>query len=740
MKQRALQGLCAAVLAALMAGSLAAQSLNQNLKKLVETPAVTGYESHLSALLRSELARWNPQQDELGDVIVRLGSGGPVRLVVTPIDEPGFVVSGIMPDGYLRVQSLPQFPPNAVFDEMASAQPVTIFTADGRRVNGVVAGPSIHLTEFREPVEHVRTARQVYINIGARSPAQVRADGVDVLDPVALDRTLYQLGSGKLAGMAVGDRFGAAALVEVLRHIDAAKVRGTVVFAFVTLQWAGARGLQRVMDRFHPDEMIYVGPALPRRGPATAAAAPAKRPGAGVLLADAKPQAPLQGLDAELQQLAAAHSIPVATAYSTSPLPRSYLPEPPLPARFAHLAIATAWRATPAAMIDSGDLAHLAEMLELYLQGSFTPPVMTPLAQPRYTVPARPTTAPPVSTVLKYMVTTYGVSGREGRVRQAVERLLPPWAKPTTDSAGNLILQWHPAPGTHSPRLVFDAHMDEIGFVVKSIDPDGILEVAWRGGGFLDYYIGHPLLVFTSQGPRPAVMELPKGWQQRGLPTRFRRGETFRVDVGARSAAEARRLGVQVGDMMTIPKHYYRLLNHLAAGRSMDDRVGDTALIEAAWMLGPNFHGNVTFVWATEEEIGLDGAAAFAAELAKEGREPQYVFAIDMFTSSDSPLESRQFAYAIPGDGFVVRAVDNSNIVPTRDVEKIVRLAHANGIPVQYGVTGGGNDGAAYVRYGAIDVALGWPVLFSHSPVELNSTRDVEGLARITVAAAHSWH
>ncbi len=738
MKQRAWQGLCAVVLAALMASSLTAQSLTQNLKRLVETPAVTGYESHLSALLRRELARWNPQQDELGDVIVRLGSGGPVRLIATPIDEPGFVVSGITPDGYLRVQSLPQFPPNAVFDQMASAQPVTIFTADGRAVNGIVAGPSIHLIEFGEPIKHVHTARQVYIDIGARSLAQVRAAGVDVLDPVALDRTLYQLGSGKLAGMAVGDRFGAAALVEVLRHINPAKLHGTLIVAFVTQQWAGARGLQRVMDRFHPDEMIYVGPALPGRGPA-ATAAPAKQPGAGVLLADANPQAPLQGLDAELQQLAAAHGIPLTTDYSAPPLPPSYLPEPPLPARFAHLAIATAWLATPAAMIDSGDLAHLAELIELSLQGSFTPPVMTPLAQPQFTVPARPTTAPPVPVVLKDLVTTYGVSGREGRVRQAVEQLLPPWAKPTTDSAGNLILQWHAASGTHSPRLVFDAHMDEIGFVVKSIDPDGTLEVAWRGGGFLEYYLGHPLLVFTSQGPRPAVMELPKGWQRRGLPTRFRRGETFRVDVGARSAAEARRLGVQVGDMMTIPKHYYPLLNHLAAGRSMDDRVGDTALIEAAWTLGPNFHGNVTFVWTTEEEVGLDGAAAFAAELAKEGREPQYVFAIDTFVSSDSPLESRQFGYAIPGDGFVVRAVDNSNIVPTHDVEKMVRLAKANGIPVQYGVTGGGNDGAAYFRYGAIDVALGWPMLFSHSPGEVSSTLDVEDLARITVAAAHSW-
>ena len=287
--------------------------------------------------------------------------------------------------------------------------------------------------------------------------------------------------------------------------------------------------------------------------------------------------------------------------------------------------------------------------------------------------------------------------------------------------------------------MVFDAHMDEIGFQVKSIDADGILEVQWRGGGFLEYYLGHPVLVLTSQGPRPGILELPDGWQKRGLSLLFERGATYRVDLGARTADEARQMGVAVGDMMTIPKTYRQLLGTIATCRSFDDRVGDTALIAAAWALGPDFHGNVTFVFTTEEELGLDGAAAFAAELAKENRVPQYVFAIDTFVSADSPLESKRFGDALVGHGFVVRAVDNSNIVPTRDVQEMAHLAEANKIPVQYGVTGGGNDGAAYLRYGSVDVALGWPLRYSHSPAEVSDTRDVEGLAKIVFAAAHSW-
>lgn len=742
MRDRVFQRLGVAFLAVILAGPAAAQTLTQDLQKMVETPAVTGYEGRLSGWLRQMLGAWKPQTDGLGDVLVTIGRGSPRRLLVAPIDEPGYVVSAITPDGYLRVQRLPQLAPNSVFDELWSAEPVTIFPLNARQVTGIVAGPSVHLQGSRPVPVHVRSPEDIYIDIGADSAAEVRRAGVDLLDPVALDRTLYELGSGKLAGMAAGDRFGAAALVEVLRRLDPSKLSGTLTIAFVTQQWAGARGLERVMDFVRPDEMVYVGAAEPGRGPSFGGAAPTREPGAGVLVVGTSPQAPLAGLGASFERLAAAHGIPLATDYSASPLPPSYLPAPALPPRFVHLAVATAWPATPAETIDAGDLAHLAELLELYLLGSFSAPALPPLPPPALSTPEGPRAAgpaPAVPALLKDLVETYGVSEREGPVREAVGRLLPPWAKTETDAAGNLILRWQPAAGAKGPRLLFVAHTDEIGFAVQSIAADGRLEVQSRGGGELEYFLGHPVLVLTRRGPRPGVLELPAGWQKAGLPLHPERGALYRVDIGARTAGEAGELGVQIGDVLTIPKKYRPLLGTRASARSFDDRVGCASLIAAAWALGPEFHRDVTFVWSTQEELGLHGAAAVAARLAGEGREPDVVFAIDTFVSSDSPLESKWFADAQLGRGFVVRAVDNSNIVPLGLVDRMVTLARANGIAVQYGVTGGGNDGSAFLRYGAIDVALGWPLRYSHSPGEVVDTRDAEGLARIVAAAARSW-
>jgi putative aminopeptidase len=112
---------------------------------------------------------------------------------------------------------------------------------------------------------------------------------------------------------------------------------------------------------------------------------------------------------------------------------------------------------------------------------------------------------------------------------------------------------------------------------------------------------------------------------------------------------------------------------------------------------------------------------------------------VDTFVSSDSPLEPKRFGDAEIGKGFVIRAVDNSNIVRSDLVEKVIKLARGDQIPVQYGVTGGGNDGSAFVRYGAVDVALGWPLRYSHSPAEVIDTRDVDSLARIITVIAKSW-
>jgi putative aminopeptidase FrvX len=286
--------------------------------------------------------------------------------------------------------------------------------------------------------------------------------------------------------------------------------------------------------------------------------------------------------------------------------------------------------------------------------------------------------------------------------------------------------------------------MDEIGYEVKKIEDDGRLFVSVVGGGYPEYFLGHVVVIHKTDGNSVGgVLELPAGWDQPGFEwTHGTRSmeEPVHVYVGTHSAEETQKLGIKVGDWITIPKEYRPLLGTRANARSFDDRVGCAALVEAVRALGRDLAGrDVTFIWSTEEEVGLKGAAAAAEHMAKQGRTPDFVFAIDTFVSSDSPIESKRFADAEIGKGFVVRAVDNSNITPREYVDRVIKLAHENGIPAQFGVTGGGNDGAVFTRYGSVNIPLAWPLRYAHSPAEVIDTRDFEALSKIVTILARSW-
>lgn len=715
------------------------RTLDETLRWILETPAVAGHENGLLAELKKSAKDYSARSDSAGNLILTFGSGTPVRLIATPVDEPGYVVSEITVDGYLRVQRLPQAAPNPVFDALYFAQPVVLTTRENKTVNGVFAGLSVHLQPGRVNGPKMNHPDELYVDIGAKSAEEARSAGVNLLDPIAYAGTAFA--TGRLprnyeAGNGVDDRFGAAALLELLPQLKAAKSspkRGTTVIAFVTQSWTGGRGLNRLLEEIHPDEMIYVGRLQASGTPEDAAL------GEGVLLGLEDAKATPSGLGARFQEIAEQRQIALKTVSAKKPRVVSYAKASEFPQRLVQLSVATRWPATPAAAVSYDDVSHLEQLLQGYFQIYAGPNAAKPAGD------APPT--PKQTATFADLVTAYGASGHEGRVKEQVLSMLPEWArkKAVTDAAGNTVLHvGNGAADKETPRIAFVAHMDEIGYEVTKIGDDGRLQVAVVGGGYPQYFLGHVILVHVKQGsPIRGVLELPAGWDKTGFDFADwikSIDEPAHVFVGTRTKEETEKLGIAAGDFLTIPKEYRALAGTRANARSFDDRVGCEALITAVNALGPDLPGrDVTFVWSTEEEVGLKGAAAFAEQAAKEGRTPDFVFAIDTFVSSDSPLESKRFGDAELGKGFVVRAVDNSNIVPLEYVDRVVELAKENNIAAQFGVTGGGNDGAVFTRYGSVDVALGWPLRYAHSPGEVIDTKDLDALGKIVEVLAREW-
>jgi putative aminopeptidase FrvX len=307
------------------------------------------------------------------------------------------------------------------------------------------------------------------------------------------------------------------------------------------------------------------------------------------------------------------------------------------------------------------------------------------------------------------------------------------------DTAGNLVLSM----GPNRDTTVVVAHMDEIGFVVTKIAADGTLSLRQRGTFFPFLWEGQTALLHLPNdkpGNRDGRLgcDAAREGPMRGVfLARDSSSERNPASVSAwmgRDSAQLVAAGVRVGSVLTSYKCSARLGDLRLTARSVDDRAGDTALLLALDEIVPSqLDHKVIFIWSVREEGGLEGAKAAAAVY---GSSVHRVHAVDTFVSSDSPLESRRFAYAPIGQGAVMRALDNSSVTPPDEIDRVLRIARSASIPLQAGVTNGGNDGSEFARYGALDVSLAWPLRYSHSPAEVIDLRDLRSLTRIVAAVA----
>ncbi len=225
--------------------------------RLASMSAITGFERAMLDTLRGLLP--GAARDRAGNVHLTLGQGTKRRLVVCPVDEPGYVVGNVRSDGYVTLRRVPGrvWP---LFDQQLEGNRVTIQGSRGP-VAGVVAVRSIHLTRGRTaPGEDPFTVDDAYVDVGATTGAKAARLGIGVLAPVTLAKRPHRYGDGLLAAPAAGRRAACAALLTAVRE-TAGKIKaaGTVVAGFMVEQQLGERGLATLAHALGPfDETLIV--------------------------------------------------------------------------------------------------------------------------------------------------------------------------------------------------------------------------------------------------------------------------------------------------------------------------------------------------------------------------------------------------------------------------------------------------------------------------------------------------
>jgi putative aminopeptidase FrvX len=331
-----------------------------------------------------------------------------------------------------------------------------------------------------------------------------------------------------------------------------------------------------------------------------------------------------------------------------------------------------------------------------------------------------------------------GLSGHEDRVRRAVAAMLAGFGVASrTDRLGNLIATLPGAEG--APAVMLIAHLDQLGFVVRRIEPDGFLRLTRVGGVPEKALPGQPVLVAGAAGGLPGVIGLKA--HHTTTPEENARvtplAELF-VDIGADSAEGARAMGAEIGAPVVYAPDPRRLGRWRLSGPSVDDRAGCAVLVEVARALaagGPR--PTVHLVFSVQEEFNLRGALPAAQALR-----PDICLQIDVTVAADTP-DLAGWGEARLGGGPVMshfsfhgRGTLNGLIPHPALTAHVAAVAARTGLALQRVASGGLLTETSYVQLVGEGVAcldLAFPARYTHGPGETCDLRDLEALARLIV-------
>lgn len=349
---------------------------------------------------------------------------------------------------------------------------------------------------------------------------------------------------------------------------------------------------------------------------------------------------------------------------------------------------------------------------------------------------------------LEALSNSFGPSGFEGETSRMLKEYAGRYAdEVSSDRLGSLLLT---KKGTSDrPVVMIPAHIDEVGFLVTSVDEKGYLTFNPLGDWHDQVLLGHRVRVRTPGGLVSGVIAAkpPHLLQPDERAKPFPMGRMF-IDVGASNPDEVRAMGIKIGAPV-VPDSTYCTIGKkvfaggrrsgsdtIAVGKAFDNRSGVFVAAEVMRALGESGtrHPNTVVLAATvQEEVGLRGART-AANIVR----PDVCLAVDCDLAGDVPGIEAKDAPTKMGLGPSVTVYDPSMIPNQGLLEFVVRVAERGRIPYQLSQTGGegGETDAGVVHIanaGCPTVVIGVTVRHIHSHAGMMSLRDVENTARLFV-------
>lgn len=332
--------------------------------------------------------------------------------------------------------------------------------------------------------------------------------------------------------------------------------------------------------------------------------------------------------------------------------------------------------------------------------------------------------------LLKSLSEAFGPPGFEDEVRQVLRKWVAPLVDELeVDALGNLLAT---RKGETKTPVMLDAHMDEIGFLVRHIDEKGFVKVAALGG-WDDRTLPTHRVTFSTRGGKRLTGVF--GAKPPHISDRAERQKTTKlddlfVDLGASARQEVETLGLNVGDPATLSYPFEQLSKGVVVGKAFDDRAGCAAMVAVLDALkGRSLPYTLVCNFSVCEEVGLRGAKTAAFRV-----KPALALALEGTIGADMPGVPEDKCPAALGKGPTISVADRSIIVNRKLVQALEDLARAKEIPFQYKLPafGGTDAGAIHVsRRGVLTGVVSVPCRYIHSPNSLLRLDDFQHTVRL---------
>jgi putative aminopeptidase FrvX len=338
--------------------------------------------------------------------------------------------------------------------------------------------------------------------------------------------------------------------------------------------------------------------------------------------------------------------------------------------------------------------------------------------------------------LLQELTDAHSISGFEDEVRAIFIDELEEVGPLATDKSGSVIC----AHTNEGPRVIITGHMDEVGFMVQNITPDGFIQFITIGGWWNQVMLGQRVQILNRDGEKitgiigsKPIHFLPPS--QRDSPIAV---EAMFIDIGASSRREVTvEYRIQLGAPIAPLSAFTPMANpNLFMAKAFDNRVGMAATIQSAQILAEMDHPNeLIFAGSVQEEVGLRGAKTLA-NLTK----PDVAIVLEGPPADDTPGFNPSESQGKLGAGVQIRLYDPSAIGNPRLAELAIETAELANIPYQVTVRrSGGTDAGSFhlANTGIPSVVLGVPTRYIHSHNAIIDINDYLAMLNLTVALAN---